>query len=34
MNEPLPSVRAKGNKHFIGEEDYNKSLHLLYEKED
>jgi aldehyde:ferredoxin oxidoreductase len=32
MNEPLPSGRAKGSKAFISEEDYNKSLQLLYEK--
>ncbi|MCG3221233.1 MAG: aldehyde ferredoxin oxidoreductase C-terminal domain-containing protein, partial [Candidatus Heimdallarchaeota archaeon] len=32
MNEPLPSGRAKGSKAFISEEDYNKSLQLLYKK--
>ncbi|MHA1552420.1 MAG: aldehyde ferredoxin oxidoreductase family protein [Candidatus Heimdallarchaeaceae archaeon] len=32
MNEPLPSGRAKGSKAFISEEDYKKSLQLLYEK--
>ncbi len=32
MNEPLPSGRAKGSKAFISEEDYKKSLQLLYKK--
>ncbi|MBY9001230.1 MAG: aldehyde ferredoxin oxidoreductase family protein [Candidatus Heimdallarchaeota archaeon] len=32
MNEPLPSGRAKGSKAFISEDDYNKSLQLLYRK--
>ncbi len=32
MNEPLPSGRAEGSKAFISEEDYKKSLQLLYKK--
>ncbi len=32
MNEPLPSGRAEGSKAFVSEEDFEKSLQLLYEK--
>ena len=32
MNEPLPSGRAEGSKAFDNEEDFKKSLQLLYKK--
>ena len=32
MNEPLPSGRAEGSKTFDNEEDFKKSLQLLYKK--
>ena len=32
MNEPLPSGRAEGSKAFDTEEDFKKSLQLVYKK--